>query len=77
MHLLASNGRKTSGSRAFDSRGSRYPMFQVSGSQNNILNGIWDQSPEILGTWTLWGPQTTELRDRGGSVARSAGLGMT
>ena len=35
-------------------RGSNYPIFEVSGSQNPTLNGIWDQSPEILGTWTLW-----------------------
>ena len=29
-------------------------MFEVSGSTNHTLNAIWDQRPEILGTWTLW-----------------------
>ena len=28
-------------------RGFKYPVFEASGS-----NGIWDQSPSILGTWT-------------------------
>ena len=26
-------------------RGSKYPIFQVSGSKNHTLNGFWDQSP--------------------------------
>ena len=25
-------------------RGSKYPIFKVSGSKNHTLNGIWDQS---------------------------------
>ena len=33
-------------------RGSKYPISEVSDSQN--LNGIWNQRPQILGTWTLW-----------------------
>ena len=35
-------------------RGSKYPMFKVSGPKNHVLNGFWDQSPQILGTCTLW-----------------------
>ena len=38
-----------------DPRGSRYPIFQDSGLKNHTLIGIWDQSPSILGTQTLWG----------------------
>ena len=34
-------------------RGSKYPIFEVSDPKNHTLNGIWGQSPEILGTWTL------------------------
>ena len=26
-------------------RGSKYPIFEVSGSKNHTLNGIWDQRP--------------------------------
>ena len=33
---------------------SKYPIFEVSGSKNHTLNGIWDQRPQIFGTWTLW-----------------------
>ena len=35
-------------------RGSKYPIFEVSGSTNHTLKGIWDQRASILGTWTLW-----------------------
>ena len=35
-------------------RGSKYPLFQDSGSKCHTLNGFWDQSPYMLGTWTLW-----------------------
>ena len=35
-------------------RGSKYPIFEVSGSKNHTLNGVWDQRPQILGTLTLW-----------------------
>ena len=35
-------------------RRSKYPIFEVSGSKSHTLNGIWDQRPSILGTWTLW-----------------------
>ena len=34
-------------------RGSEYPIFKDSGPKYHTLNGIWDQSAEILGTWTL------------------------
>ena len=37
-------------------RGSKYPRFKDSGPKNHSLNGIWNQSPEILGTWTLGAP---------------------
>ena len=30
-----------------------YPKFKVYGPKNHTLNGVWDQSPQILGTWTL------------------------
>ena len=33
---------------------SKYQTFKVSGSNNHTLNGLWDQGPQILGTWTLW-----------------------
>ena len=35
-------------------RGSKYPIFEVSGPQNHTLNGFWNQKPQMLGTWTLW-----------------------
>ena len=35
-------------------RGCKYPIFEVSGSRNHTLNGIWGQTPQMLGTWTLW-----------------------
>ena len=33
---------------------SKQPIFEVSGSKNHTLSGMWDQSHYILGTWTLW-----------------------
>ena len=39
---------------AYVARGSKYPIFGVSGSKNHTVNGIWDQRPQMLGTWTLW-----------------------
>ena len=33
-----------------DPRGSKYPAFKVARPRNHIFNGIWDQSPQILGT---------------------------
>ena len=38
-------------------RGSKYPIFNDSGPKNHSGHGIWNQSPHILGTWTLWEPQ--------------------
>ena len=35
------------------SRASKYPIFEVSGSKNHTPNGIWDQSPWSICTWTL------------------------
>ena len=35
-------------------RGAKNPIFEVSGSKNHTLNGIWDQKPQIVGTWALW-----------------------
>ena len=35
-------------------RGSKYQMFEVSGLRSHANNSVWDQSLEILGTWTLW-----------------------
>ena len=35
-------------------RGSKYQIFEASGSNNHTLSGFWDQGPEMLGTWTLW-----------------------
>ena len=35
-------------------RGSKYPIFEDSGSKNHTLNGFWDQSPSITSIWTLW-----------------------
>ena len=36
-------------------RGFRYPIcIRILVPQNHALNGFWDQSPYILGTWTLW-----------------------
>ena len=34
-------------------RGSKYLIFEVSGSKSHTLHGFWAQGPEILGTWTL------------------------
>ena len=34
-------------------RGSRYLMFQASGSTNQSRYGFWNREPKILGTWTL------------------------
>ena len=39
---------------------SKYPIFGDSGSKNHALNGMWDQSPSILGTWTLWAKRPGE-----------------
>ena len=35
-------------------RGSKYPILKGSGSKDHPLHGFWDQSPQILGAWTLW-----------------------
>ena len=35
-------------------RGSKYPMFEASGSKNHTVNGFGDQGPYVLGTWPLW-----------------------
>ena len=35
-------------------RGSKYTIFEVCGPKHHTLNGFWDKSPYILGTWTLW-----------------------
>ena len=32
------------------------------GLKNHTLDGIWDQSPEIFGTWTLWAGQHGDVR---------------
>ena len=29
-------------------------MFKSSGSKSHYGYGFWDQSPQVLGTWTLW-----------------------
>ena len=34
-------------------RASKYPLFGVSGPKHPTLNGLWDPSPSILGTWSL------------------------
>ena len=34
-------------------KGSKCPRFKDSGSKIHTLRGIWDQKPQILGTWTL------------------------
>ena len=38
-------------------RGSKYPMlmFKDIVSKDHTTTGFWNQGPEILGTWTLWG----------------------
>ena len=38
-----------------NSRGSKYPIFEVSGPNYNQEHGFGDQNPLTLGTWTLWG----------------------
>ena len=35
-------------------RGSKYPIFEASGSKYHTIYGIWALKPQILGTWTLW-----------------------
>ena len=35
-------------------RGSKYSIFKASGPKTHTFHGIWDQSPEMLATWTLW-----------------------
>ena len=36
-------------------RGSKYLiLFEDSGPKNHALHGIWNQSPELLGTSILW-----------------------
>ena len=35
-------------------RGSKYPISKDSDPKNHTLNGFWEQSPGILGTWALW-----------------------
>ena len=35
-------------------RGSKYSIFKDSGPKSHLGYGLWDQSPEIMGTWTLW-----------------------
>ena len=34
--------------------GSKYPILKDSGPKSHLGYGFWDQSPSILGTWTLW-----------------------
>ena len=33
----------------------RVQVPNIQGLWSQTLNGVWDQSPSILGTWTLWG----------------------
>ena len=35
-------------------RGSKYPIFEASGSKSHTIDSIWALKHEILGTWTLW-----------------------
>ena len=35
-------------------RGSKYPIFEASGSKHHTVYGIWALKPQILDTWTLW-----------------------
>ena len=35
-------------------RGSKYPIFEASGSKYHTIYGIWALKPQILGSWTLW-----------------------
>ena len=39
-------------------------MFEDSGSKKHTLNGLWDQSPKILGTWILWALDQIKGRPR-------------
>ena len=41
--------------RADVPRGSKYPIFVVSGSKNHTHTVVFDQRPEILVAWTRWG----------------------
>ena len=34
-------------------RGSKYPIFKDSGPKYHQEYGLWNQKPQILGTWTL------------------------
>ena len=34
-------------------RGSKNPIFKDSGPKNHTPNGLWDQRPDMLGTWAL------------------------
>ena len=51
-------------------RGSKYLTFEASGSKNHTFDGCWDQSPEILGIWTLWGIASVLYPD--GALAKQA-----
>ena len=35
-------------------RGSKYPILEFSGFEIHTRYGCWSQTPQILGTWTLW-----------------------
>ena len=35
-------------------RGSRYLMFVGSDPKNHSLLDVWNQKPQVLGTWTIW-----------------------
>ena len=40
---------------------SKSPIFKDSAPKNHAVNGFWDQSPFIFGTWTLWALSVTTI----------------
>ena len=54
-------------------RGSKYPIFEASGSKYHTIFGIWALEPQLLGTWTLWDVESPEtpVSDTSEATARS------
>ena len=45
-----------SGASGLHPRWSKYRKLEDPGPKNNKWYGFWNQKPQMLGTWTLWGP---------------------
>ena len=63
--------------QCLEPRASQSPIFKDPGPKNYLEYGIWNHSPSILGTWTLWGrekPATATSNARASALNSVAGI---